>query len=295
MIKRSEHEKEFTIIANTALRDTRLSAKARGILATILSLPDDWIFSEAGLLTLFPQIEEKGKCKKGNGKKAIKEGLKELEKYGYLYKRKVMPSKETHGRITYEYTFFEQSQNPETEEIQDTHNGTLVQDTHNGTLVQDTHYQALENGTLQSTNIQSTKDLQSTDISLSCSPELENDNADDDFMREIKRIEDYILERKANRAEREEIGRLIEEYGQAVIDEAITTTTSNAGRSIAYLKRCAETIAEKKQNRTRIPIEPSESTAQYGAVTDNGRYEPTYDIDEIERVLDAEWYDDTGE
>lgn len=63
----------FTQIDNDLLRDERLSFKARGILAMVLSNKDSWLTTSAW-------IEGKGQ----EGREAIKSGLAELEKHGYL-------------------------------------------------------------------------------------------------------------------------------------------------------------------------------------------------------------------
>ena len=65
----------FTIIDNEILRNKNLSLKARGLLCFMLHLPDDWVFSERGLVTVT-----------GEGIRSIKSGLKELEDNKYLYR-----------------------------------------------------------------------------------------------------------------------------------------------------------------------------------------------------------------
>ena len=65
----------YTRISNATLQDTRLSFKARGLLAYILSLPDDWSINVTHLETQSPQ-----------GKEAIYSALKELSELGYMRK-----------------------------------------------------------------------------------------------------------------------------------------------------------------------------------------------------------------
>ena len=57
----------------TALNDTRLSWKAKGIIAYMLSMPDDWTF----------YISELTKHS-ADGEKAFRSGLNELKKHGYV-------------------------------------------------------------------------------------------------------------------------------------------------------------------------------------------------------------------
>lgn len=63
----------YTIISNSVLKNKNLSLKAKGLYAYMWSLPADWDYSVAGLVTLLKE-----------GKSAITEALKELESEGYL-------------------------------------------------------------------------------------------------------------------------------------------------------------------------------------------------------------------
>lgn len=76
-IYRSSNKKQYTNIDAGILRDTELSLKARGILVTILSFPDNWVFSIAGLKKIF----------KRDGEHSIRTGVEELERSGYLVRR----------------------------------------------------------------------------------------------------------------------------------------------------------------------------------------------------------------
>lgn len=78
-ILRNPNKESFTVIDNQALRDDNLSLKARGLLVTLLSLPDNWKFSENGLCAIFVK----------DGQTSIRSGLKELEEHGYLVRKRV--------------------------------------------------------------------------------------------------------------------------------------------------------------------------------------------------------------
>lgn len=79
MIRRSQRPTEhFTILRNDVLRDTRLSFRARGLLAAILSRPDNWTIRSTQLAT-----------EGGEGRDAIRSALAELRNYGYLHIEKV--------------------------------------------------------------------------------------------------------------------------------------------------------------------------------------------------------------
>ena len=70
---RVEKTKDYTTMSNFHLRDPNLSNKARGLLSTMLSLPEDWDYTTRGLAKI---------CK--DGVDGITAQLKELEQYGYL-------------------------------------------------------------------------------------------------------------------------------------------------------------------------------------------------------------------
>ena len=67
----------YTVLPNGILRDTGLSLKTKGLFAIILSLPEDWDYSVAGLATVA-----------GCGRDAIRGALKEMEAAGYLTRQR---------------------------------------------------------------------------------------------------------------------------------------------------------------------------------------------------------------
>lgn len=95
-IFRIEKNKNYTVMSNYHFRDNRLSLKAKGLLSEMLSLPDDWDYSIAGLVAINKEKED-----------TIKSTLKELKDAGYLVVNKLLPSKENGGKITYEYVIYE--------------------------------------------------------------------------------------------------------------------------------------------------------------------------------------------
>ena len=72
-IVRAKHQKGFTVITNSVLRDTRLSLREIGLLAVMLSLPDAWSFSIAGLASI---------CMDGTA--AVRRAVQTLETCGYV-------------------------------------------------------------------------------------------------------------------------------------------------------------------------------------------------------------------
>lgn len=94
---RVEKNKNYTVMANYHLRDKRLSFRARGLLSTILSLPDDWDYSVKGLVTLAK-----------DGFDSVKTTLKELEETGYLVRKR---DRNYHGQLSKMiYTIYEEPQ-----------------------------------------------------------------------------------------------------------------------------------------------------------------------------------------
>ena len=88
---------DYTVISNYHLREKEMSLKAKGLLTLMLSLPEDWDYSISGLASICAENET-----------AIKTGLKELKKFGYLRISKIFPSKERgNKKIEYIYEIFE--------------------------------------------------------------------------------------------------------------------------------------------------------------------------------------------
>ena len=89
LTKRVSHD--FTLINNKMLRDCELGATERGVLITMLALPDNWKFSIKGLSKILP-----------DGITKISTALKNLEAKHYLIRRRIY----TNGKISdWEYIF----------------------------------------------------------------------------------------------------------------------------------------------------------------------------------------------
>ena len=91
-------------MSNYHLRDPNLSNKARGLLSTMLSLPETWDYTTRGLAKI---------CK--DGVDGITAQLKELEQYGYLIRHRI---RDSNGRIVdMEYVIYERphTASPDTE------------------------------------------------------------------------------------------------------------------------------------------------------------------------------------
>ena len=94
-IFRVEKVKDYTTISNYHLRDKRLSLKAKGLLTMTLALPEDWNFTIRGPSAICKERVE-----------SIGTALKELEKGGYLVRKRVRGAD---GRMNdTEYNFYEE-------------------------------------------------------------------------------------------------------------------------------------------------------------------------------------------
>ena len=87
----------FTVMSNYHFKEKKMSLKAKGLLSLMLSLPDDWDYSIAGLATLSK-----------DGKDSIMSALGELEKFGYLARTRLTNDKGQFAGV--EYNIFEQPQ-----------------------------------------------------------------------------------------------------------------------------------------------------------------------------------------
>ena len=94
MVYREEHRDNYTKIDNQLLKDKELSLAAKGLLITMLGLPDDWSYSTLGLASIVKE-----------SKNTIHRLLKELENKNYLIRNSIRDDK---GRfIKYDYFIYE--------------------------------------------------------------------------------------------------------------------------------------------------------------------------------------------
>lgn len=99
--------KNYTVMSNYHLKEKEMSLKAKGLLSLMLSLPESWDYSIAGLVAI---------CKENET--AIKSTLEELKEFGYLKVIKKMPNETKTGRIEYEYLVYEQKQEGEKQGVE---------------------------------------------------------------------------------------------------------------------------------------------------------------------------------
>ncbi|SJW18707.1 conjugative transposon protein [Clostridioides difficile] len=96
---RVEKNKGYTVMSNHHLRNKELSLKAKGLLSQMLSLPEDWDYTLAGLSLINRESID-----------AIRTAVWELEKAGYITRQQGRDEKVKMTAI--EYTIYEQPQPP---------------------------------------------------------------------------------------------------------------------------------------------------------------------------------------
>ena len=155
---RVERNTGYTVMSNHHLRNKELSLKAKGLLSQMLSLPEDWDYTLAGLSHINREKID-----------AIREAVKELEKAGYIVRSRERDEK---GRLRgADYVIYEQpqpkepeaatsSEQPPTPDLPTLENPTLDNPTQEKpTLEKPT----LEKPTLENPT-QLNKDIQRTDL-----------------------------------------------------------------------------------------------------------------------------------
>lgn len=88
---------KYSIIPNEVFIDRHLDYRAKGLLCTIFSLPNNWDFSILGLVELVTPRDKNNeviKSEKGEGKDAVRVSLQLLERRGYLER---IPTKNNKG------------------------------------------------------------------------------------------------------------------------------------------------------------------------------------------------------
>ncbi len=98
---RVEKTGNFTVMSNIHLKDRRLSFRAKGLLAVILSLPPEWDYTITGLAHIA-----------ADGVDSVRAAVRELENCGYITRRQL---RDERGRMSQnEYCVYENpEQNPD--------------------------------------------------------------------------------------------------------------------------------------------------------------------------------------
>ena len=143
---RVERNTGYTVMSNHHLRNKELTLKAKGLLSQMLSLPEDWDYTLAGLSHINREKID-----------AIREAVRELERAGYIVRSRERDAK---GRLRgADYVIYEQPQLPPKPDLPTLENPTQE----NPTLEKPTQENPMQlNKEVQRTNL-SKKEKSNTD------------------------------------------------------------------------------------------------------------------------------------
>jgi hypothetical protein len=210
-IIRAKRKTNYTIMSNVGLEDNRLSLKAKGMLAYLLSKPDNWQVSDRQLSTIGP-----------DGRTAVQAALKELETYGYLNRTRVRREDGTFcgQSIVYDEPW---SENPAT-----VHPATV--------------HQATENPAIISTVVTSPVVTITEQQILSSSSSFDGDDK--------KKIDRAVFTAWAENMPGtmtpilgEKLHSLIDECGAPAVIHGITAAVEAGARNLNYVSKCASNHA----------------------------------------------------
>lgn len=271
--------KNYTIITNEAVRDKRLSLKARGLLCFCMSLSDAWKYSVQGLASAA-----------GVGVDTIKSAIKELEQVGYLVRKKY---RDEHGRMACDYVISDQPVKAEQHEEQSIEEHVETEkperENHGGkTTVEKPQWENHSGSsmavkpTLRNNNKEITKRNNNKEITKSSSSNNNNiyNNARNDepcvsssaagnaiafWMNNTGQFGEVI---------RSDISDLTEQYGEAVVTEAMREAIRSNVRTIKYVTAIVERMASGKERTAKDePVGNAWSAAFekiYGGGGENG-------------------------
>ena len=161
---RVERNRGYTVMSNHHLRNRGLTLKAKGLLSQMLSLPDNWDYTLAGLSRINREKID-----------AIREAVRELEKAGYIVRSRERDEK---GRLRgTDYVIFEQPQTPPVSDLPTLENPTLDNPTLEKPMLEKP---TLENPTQLNKDILKTnlpkKEKSNTDLSITHSIPIHSPN-----------------------------------------------------------------------------------------------------------------------
>jgi hypothetical protein len=145
---KSTKRTKYTVIDNRLICDDRLSAKARMICIYILSLPEDWVLNFEELCTHFKE-----------GSTSVRNGLKELETFGYLKKERIRDESMKITGMRYVINEIGNVENHNAENLN-------MENPQYGKAITRKNHNA-ENSTLQNTNNNKILNSQNTDLTNS--------------------------------------------------------------------------------------------------------------------------------
>lgn len=162
----------YTNIDNAVFFDNRLSAKAKGVLCQMLSLPDNWEYSVEGLATRF-----------SDGKASIRSAVTELEQYGYLVRKQMKKGGKYAGM---DYMIYANPGNAPNTDFPFAENQTAE--------IQTAEIQTAENRTQLNTNKSNTNKLNTKEYSIGRKRKTSNLNVDAASRPTLDEVKAYISE-----------------------------------------------------------------------------------------------------
>ncbi|HDR8171996.1 TPA: DnaD domain protein [Bacillus thuringiensis] len=214
-IFRVKKDTNYSVIHNTPLRDENLSWRAKGLLAYMLSLPDDWTFHAT-------ELSQHAK----DGKETTANTLKELKKAGYL-KRYPVQDPET-GKIShwetavYEVPTIEGENHP----LEKPPSG----------ITTDWKTMRMENQSMEKPPLLNTNDLLSTEIP---STNLTNDDVDKHPLidEEFQKSYNYLLQNNIPLSETamQDLGEFSDVLGSHIIMEAVDRAIDQNAKRWKYI------------------------------------------------------------
>ena len=262
----------FTQVSNTALRDTNLSLKAKGLYALInsyITLEDFTLYKT----TLLKNCAE--------GKKAFDAAWKELKDAGYLIQYRLQGEK---GKFYYEYELLDEPQSIEMAEIsQSIHipKKEVVDNGGSGKRV------TAKRGIYNNTNLNNT-DLNNTNIN-NISSSAEEVEEEDKNSKDLKTIMSFC--NNVNfKIKTIEIERLLVTYSLDKIIKAINSAISSSKQienPYGYLTAILNNMEQPKN----IVIENKTATPTKGKLSEPNFTQREYDYDKLEKQL-LGWTDD---
>ncbi|OMC83337.1 DnaD domain protein [Viridibacillus sp. FSL H8-0123] len=209
-IMRVAKNSNYTVMNRTALNDKRLSWKAKGIMAYMLSMPDDWVFYMVELVK-----------HSTDGERSFRAGFKELQNCGYVTRQ---PVREGQRIKEWETIVHEVPQD----------NSLLCGFVHvENEDVQNVHVQ---NEDVQNSRLLSTDNNQVLNLPIT-ERELNTDN-NQSVVGQFAKVTQFYQSNMGPLTPfiGQELGYLADEYGTDLVLESLKVSLENNKRNIKYPK-----------------------------------------------------------
>ncbi|MCD7724309.1 MAG: helix-turn-helix domain-containing protein [Clostridiales bacterium] len=207
---RVHKSKNFTVMSNTHLRDKDLSLKAKGLLSVMLSLPDDWNYSIAGLCSI---------CKENET--AVKSTIKELKEKRYVIVDKKNPNETKSKKYEYVYNIFEEPQGVDNQEVENLPLENLP----------------LENRTLNKSTYVSNTDKINTD---KINTDLQNTEKGDTTNKFVGEVDTSVSEQKPTAKSKKRTYSELKELETDMLKRVVKICDTNLGFSQSKTKEVLE-------------------------------------------------------